>query len=125
MVQKFKIVQSEIAPFGDSTAILNTIDISRRWCKLNFGPLRDRVKSRHFSERIEPRRQYFYSSYKFLFIIIDRKRLGQQFWMKIWIYCYLLNGIRLELDLDNFCWIQEIPNFATNNMNIWLFTHQT
>ena len=25
----------------------NTIDIFRRWCKLNFGPLRDQVKVRH------------------------------------------------------------------------------
>ena len=26
----------------------------------------------------------------------------------IWIYHYLLNRIRLDLDLDNSCWIQKI-----------------
>ena len=26
---------------------------------------------------------------------------------------YLLNGIRLDLDLDNSCWIPKIPDFAT------------
>ena len=29
-----------IPDFGVSTAILNTIDISRSWCKLHFGSLR-------------------------------------------------------------------------------------
>ena len=57
------------------TAILNIIDISRKWCKLNFGPLRRLVKSRHFPERINARRQYFYFLWKFLGII-GRKRLG-------------------------------------------------
>ena len=28
----------------------------------------------------------------------------------------------LDLDLNNSCWIQRIPNFATNNINIWFFT---
>ena len=27
-----------VPDLGVSTAIVNTIDISRRWCKLNFGP---------------------------------------------------------------------------------------
>ena len=39
-----------IPDFGVSTAILNTADISRSWCKLNFGPLRGHVKSCHFPE---------------------------------------------------------------------------
>ena len=43
-----------------SMAILNTTDISLRWCKLNFGPSWDHVKSCHFLERIDVRRQYFY-----------------------------------------------------------------
>ena len=49
-----------IPAFGVSTAILNTTDISRRWCKLNFGPLRVHVKSCYFLERIDARSQYFY-----------------------------------------------------------------
>ena len=52
-------VQSEIPDFGVSTPILNTIDISCRWCKLNLGPLRGHIKSRHFPERIDARRRYF------------------------------------------------------------------
>ena len=49
-----------IPDFGVSTAILNMTDISRRWCKLNFGTLRGYLKSCHFLERIDARRQYFY-----------------------------------------------------------------
>ena len=35
--------------FGDSTAILNPVDLFRRWCKVNFGLLRGHVKSRYFA----------------------------------------------------------------------------
>ena len=38
-------ISSSISDFGVRTAILNTIDISRRWYKLNFGPLRGQFKS--------------------------------------------------------------------------------
>ena len=51
---------STIPNFDVSTAIINTTGISCRWCKLNFGPLRGHVNSRHFPERINARRQYFY-----------------------------------------------------------------
>ena len=51
---------SSIPDFGVSTAILDTIDISRRWCKLNFGLLRGHVKSCYLPERIDASRQYFY-----------------------------------------------------------------
>ena len=88
-------------PISDSTTILNIIDISRRWCKPNFGPLRAQVKSRHFPERIDARKQYFYFLYIFLGII-GRKRLGQPFCMIIWIYHYLLDGVRLDLDLEKY-----------------------
>ena len=117
---KLKHTSVDISNFGVSTAILNIIDIYRKWCKLNFGPLWDQVKSRHFPERIDAMRQYFYFLYKFL-AIIDRKRLGQPFSIMIWICYYLLNRIRLGLDLDNSCWIRKIPNFATNNINILVF----
>ena len=40
-----------ISCFGDSTAILNLVDIFRRWCKLSFRPMQGQVKSRHFSEK--------------------------------------------------------------------------
>ena len=103
-----------IPDFGVCTAILNTTDISHRWCKLNPGPLRGAVKSHDFTERIDARRKYFYFPHKFLGII-GRKRLGQPFWIIIWIYYYLLNGITLDLDLANFYWIRKMPNFATNN----------
>ena len=36
--------------YGVTTAILNIIDISRRLCKLNFGPLQGHVKSCHFRQ---------------------------------------------------------------------------
>ena len=38
-----------IPDFGVSAAILNPVDIFRRWCKLNFGLLRGHVKSRHIT----------------------------------------------------------------------------
>ena len=83
-------------------AILDTTDIFRTLCKLNFGSVQGHVKSHHISERIDARRQHFYFLYKFLGII-DRKRLSQPFWIIIWVYFYLLNGIILDLDLDNSC----------------------
>ena len=39
-----------IPDFGVSSVILITTDISRRWCKLNFEPLRSHVKSIHLSD---------------------------------------------------------------------------
>ena len=112
------ICKATTPSFGVSTTILNIkYLISRKWCKLNFGPLRDQVKSYHFPKRIDAGSQYLY---KYL-AIIDRKRLGQPFWIMIWIYYYLLKGIRLDLDLDKSCWIRKIPNLATNNINILVF----
>ena len=108
-----------IPDFGVTTAILNTIDISRRWCRLDFGPLRDQAKSRHFPERIDATRQYFYYLYKFLGITGRKTLLDND------LNLYLLNGISLDLDLDNSFWIRKIPNFATNNINIWFFTQHS
>ena len=48
---------------------VNSVDIFRRWPKLNFGPTRGQVKIRHFSERIDVRREYFHFLYKSLRII--------------------------------------------------------
>ena len=111
-----------MSDFGVITAILNIIDIPRRWCKLNFGPMWDQVKSCYFPERIGERKQYFSFLYNF-FGIIGRKRLGKSFPILIWINYYLLNGIRL--DLDNSCWIRKTTNFATNNITTWFLKHQT
>ena len=55
-------------------AILNIVDIFRRWCKLNFRTMWNQLKSCHFSKRIGARRQY------------------------LRIFCYLLNGIGFNLD---------------------------
>ena len=49
-----------IADFRVSTAILNTIRVSRRWCKFNFVPLKTQVKSCHFSEGRDGRKKCFY-----------------------------------------------------------------
>ena len=38
-----------IPDFGASTAILNPVEIFRKWCQLNFELLRGHVKSRHFT----------------------------------------------------------------------------
>ena len=38
------------------------------------------------------------------------------------LHHYFLNGIRLDLDFDNSSWIRKIPNFATNNINIFSIT---
>ena len=48
--------------------------------------------------------------------IISRKRLGHSLWIMIWIYYYLLNGIILDLQLDNSCWIRKKPNIANNKL---------
>ena len=98
-----------ISDFGVSTAMLNPADIFRRWCKLSFRPMRDQVKSRHFSEQTGARRPYFHFLYKYIGIT-TYKQLGQLFWKLIWIYCYLLNGIGLDLELHNSNLVQKIPN---------------
>ena len=95
--------------FGNSNAILNFVDIFRRWCKLSFRPMQGQVKSRHFSEQISARRPYFNFLYKFL-EIISQKQLGQLFWKPSYIYCYLLNRIGLDLDLHNIGLVQKVPN---------------
>ena len=83
------------------------------------------VKSRHFSKSIGARRPYFHFLYKFIGII-SYKKLRQLFWKFIWIYCCLLNGIGLDLDLHNSSLEQKIPDFATNNSNVWcLFSNTT
>ena len=110
------LIKAIVPDFGVSTAILNTIYISRKWCKLNLGLLRGLVKSRHFPERIDARRQYIQ-----IYRNNWQKAPWATFWIMIWIYYYLLNGIRLDLDLDNSCWIRKIPNFATSSINIFIF----
>ena len=90
--------------FRVSMTILYTKDLSHMWCKLYFGLLRGHVKSHHFPERIDKRRHYFHFLYKFLGVI-GRKQLEQPFWIMTWIYYYLLNRIRMDLALDNSCWI--------------------
>ena len=52
-----------------SYQILDPFDIFCRWYKLSFGLLQGQVKSHHFYDRIEPKRQYFYFLYIFLGII--------------------------------------------------------
>ena len=94
--------------YGVTTAILNTIDIFRSLCKLNFGPSQCHVKSCHFPQRRDARRQYFYFLHKFLGKVVT-KRLEERFWIMIWVYHYFLIGIRLDLDLDNSCWIRITP----------------
>ena len=52
---------------------------------------------------------------------------------KIFTFCtYLLEqwagndiGTGSDQHLNNFFWIQNIPNVATNNINIWFLTHNT
>ena len=90
--EKYCAISQEVKgklDFGVSTAILNTTHISRRWCKLNFGPLWGHVKSCYFLERIDTRRQCFYFFIKFIEIIV-RKWLGEPIWIMIWVYYDLL-----------------------------------
>ena len=90
-VEKYSHTQCYL---GVSTTILNPVDIFCRWYKLNFGLLQDQVKSCHFAERIEAKRQYFYFLYIFLGIT-GWKRRWTTFWIQICIYYYLLNGTGL------------------------------
>lgn len=39
--------------------VSTVIDTFRRWCNLNFGPMRDQLKSPHFSEKIGMRDHIF------------------------------------------------------------------
>ena len=95
---------------------------------LDFELSRGQVKSCHFPEKKDARRQYFYFLDNF-FEIICRERLGKLVWIIIWIHYYLSNGTILDFDLEKSCWVGKMPNFATNNINIWLFIwffrHQT
>ena len=71
------------------------------------------------------RRPYFHFLYKYIGII-GYKQLRQHFWKLIWIYCYFLNEIGLDLELHNSNLVQKIPtDFATNNSNVWFFKHHT
>ena len=113
---------------------------SRRWCKLNLGALRGQFKSRHFPKGetifllfIEMSCNNWYETtwttllddtfgQHFWTTLLDNT-FGQHFWMIIWIFDYLLNRIRLDLDSDKFYWIQKIPKlwhlvFHTPNI-IW------
>ena len=124
VIQVFlKVGLLKIPNFGVSTAILNIIDVSRGWCKLNFGPLRGQVKSRYFPERRDARRPYCYFLNKFLGII-GTKRLGP-FRIIIWICYYLLHGIRLDLDLDKSCWIHKLPKLCYKQLtfSFWHTKH--
>ena len=108
-----------ISDLGVSTAILNPVNVFRRWYKLSFWPMRDQVKSRHFSEQTGARRPYFHFLYKY-FRIISYKQRGQLFWKLIWIYCYLLNGIGLDLSFINLIWYKKyLTDFGTNNSNVF------
>ena len=102
-----------INDFRVSTAILNLVDIFRRWCKLNFGPMRDQAKQPCFSERISVGRQYFHFLCKYLGIICQ-KRLGKPFQKLIWIYYYILSRIQLDLDLHNSSAIRNPPGNKTS-----------
>ena len=70
----------QIPHFGVSAVFLNSIDVSCRWCKLNFWPLQVQVKSRHFPRRRDAGGQYLYFLYKFI-RIIGTKQLVQLFWI--------------------------------------------
>ena len=55
-MQVLRVNKSRIPDLGVCTAILNTTDVSRRWYKLNFGPLRVvSFKSCHFYEKKDAR----------------------------------------------------------------------
>ena len=74
-----------IPNFGVSTTILNPVNIFCKWYKLNFGLTQGQVKSYHFYERIEVKRQYFYFLYIFL---------GEIGWKRHW-------AAFLDIDLDS------------------------
>ena len=65
-----------------NTVILISIDISQRWCNLSFGPFQGQIKPSHFPERIDARKEYFLRFIKISWII-DKKQLGQLFWIMI------------------------------------------
>ena len=113
--------QLAISDFGVSIAILNPVDIFRRWCKLKFGLLRGHIKSLHFhfTENIYAKRYYSYFLYVFLGITGYKRQSSK---ILIQIYYYPLKEVRLNLDLDNSCWIQKILNLLLKNISIWFFT---
>ena len=108
--------------FGVSTTILNPVDIFCRCYKLNFGLLQGQVKSYHFYEIIEVKRQYFYFCIYFLEQLAGND-IGQPSWILVLIYYYLINGIGLDWNLNNSFWLQHIPNAAVNKINIRFLAH--
>ena len=107
-----------ILTFGVSTIILNPVDISCRWYKLNFGLLQGQVKLYHLFPIC------FNFLYKFL-EIIDWKRHWTIILDTDLDSLLLLNGTGWDWHLNNSFWIQNIPNLATNNINIWFLSHNT
>ena len=87
-----------IPNFSVSRTILNPSDIFRNWYKLNFGLLQGQVKSCHFYEIIEVKRQYFYFLYIFL---------GTIGWKRHWA-TLLDTGFDLLLP-DKWNWIRLKP----------------
>ena len=88
--------------FGVSTTILNTTTC--RWCKLTLD-LCEAILNMPFPWEDRGEEAIFLIFFYKLLGIIGKKRLGQDFWVMIWVYYYLLNGIRLDLGLDDAFWI--------------------
>ena len=57
----------------------------------------------------------------------DSTKLKTGNWCElIWIYCYLSNGIGLDLELHNSNLVKKyLTDFATNNSNVWFSKHHT
>ena len=54
--------------------------------------------------------------------MISQEQLRQPFWKLIWIYCFLLNVTGLDLDLLTLVrYEKNLADFATNNINVWLW----
>ena len=117
-----------IPNFGVNTTVVNPVDIFCSWCKLKFGVFQGQVKSYHFPERIVVKKQYFYFLYIFLGIIGWKRHWTTLLDMPLnntfWIHYYLLHGTGLDFHRNNSCWIQQIPNFTTNNIIILVFNTQ-
>ena len=62
--------------------------------------------------------EFFFGSYYFWINSLP-------IWILIWIHYYLLNGTGWDWHLNNSFWIQNIPDVAINNINIWFLTHNT
>ena len=97
-----------IINFGVSTAILNPVDVYRRWCKLSFTRMRDQVKHVIFLNR-QARGDHIFTFYTNILGQLATNNLDT--FLKTYLDLFLpFKRNRLDLEVHNSNLVQKIPN---------------